>query len=225
MEKHISELATKWLYRQFTIGFYLDDMWYGGDVLFQCGMVVMSCFQCGMKCGMVVMRPGNAAPKSPTPPRGSSPASKTSRAPRSRGSSPGDPYKPPLRRSRGNSPAERTNGASTLPQSRGSEESGKTIWNKPPSVHPTKIRTSSSPAIGSLVYCESSALDHVAIEAVNAHSKKEEPAATIKSISRLSSSCPVRGKIGGDRSSTGKRFESSEYSDESFVRARSVRPK
>nr|CAD7266796.1 unnamed protein product [Timema shepardi] len=34
-----------------------------------------------------------------------------------------------------------------------------------PSVHPTEIRTSDLPVIGSLVYCESSALDHAATEA------------------------------------------------------------
>ncbi|CAG2054952.1 unnamed protein product, partial [Timema podura] len=41
----------------------------------------------------------------------------------------------------------------------------KTILEKPPSVHPTEIRTSISPTIGGLVYCESYALDHATTEA------------------------------------------------------------
>nr|CAD7448033.1 unnamed protein product [Timema bartmani] len=44
-------------------------------------------------------------------------------------------------------------------------ESGKPFWKEPPLVHSTEIRTSIPPVIGSLVYCESSALEHAATEA------------------------------------------------------------
>nr|CAD7446576.1 unnamed protein product [Timema bartmani] len=46
------------------------------------------------------------------------------------------------------------------------------VWResgKPPSVSPTEIRTSISPIIGSLVYCESSTFEHPAIEAGYVH--------------------------------------------------------
>ncbi|CAG2066539.1 unnamed protein product [Timema podura] len=58
---------------------------------------------------------------------------------------------------------------------------------------------------------------------VNAHSIKKESVATVKSISRLSSSsCPVRGEISGNKSRTSKRSDCSKFSDVSFVRARSA---
>nr|CAD7196016.1 unnamed protein product [Timema douglasi] len=50
--------------------------------------------------------------------------------------------------------------------------------------------------------------------AINSHNTKKEPAATIKSNLRLSSSaCPIRGKIGRNKSSTNKRSECSKYPD------------
>nr|CAD7602434.1 unnamed protein product [Timema genevievae] len=42
----------------------------------------------------------------------------------------------------------------------------KNLLEKPPSVHPTEIRTFDLPAIGGLVFCESSALDHADTELV-----------------------------------------------------------
>nr|CAD7426037.1 unnamed protein product [Timema monikensis] len=49
------------------------------------------------------------------------------------------------------------------------------ILEKPPSLHPIEIRTLDFPVIGNTVYCESSALDHAATEAVNELTTNQPP--------------------------------------------------
>nr|CAD7428336.1 unnamed protein product [Timema monikensis] len=52
------------------------------------------------------------------------------------------------------------------------EKEWKIVLEEPPSVHPTEIRTSDLLVIGSLVYCESSVLDHVATEAGTSYQRQ-----------------------------------------------------